>query len=146
MPLLSRQCGLLCVSQALPGKLCWYIFQKFFLIFLSFDYLYRSSDLNAADGTWAATEDPWGSYLNVSEFNKDSWSTPFDNLFRQSKRASGALNIGDHGTTWVPVDWSVSCFSSFRTLNCDGQGFLIAIVLLQNWENYNVNGVQVDEQ
>jgi hypothetical protein len=47
--------------------------------------------------------------------------------------------IGNHGTTWVPVDWNVST---------DKQYYVMSYVFvlhdtccLQTWQNYNVEGV-----
>mmetsp|Transcript_82775 Transcript_82775/g.222014 ORF Transcript_82775/g.222014 Transcript_82775/m.222014 type:complete len:80 (+) Transcript_82775:133-372(+) len=64
--------------------------------------LARTTALNAVDGTWAAADDPWGAYLT-------------DPRVEQIGGGKNAF-IGNHGTTWVPVDWNT-------------------------WENYNVEGV-----
>mmetsp|Transcript_82776 Transcript_82776/g.222015 ORF Transcript_82776/g.222015 Transcript_82776/m.222015 type:complete len:115 (+) Transcript_82776:133-477(+) len=56
--------------------------------------LARTTALNAVDGTWAAADDPWGAYLT-------------DPRVEQIGGGKNAF-IGNHGTTWVPVDWNVS--------------------------------------
>ena len=73
--------------------------------------------MNAVDGTWAAADDPWGGYLTVScdlvlfttcsFFVSDYTSVAQDKGLESVGGGKNAF-IGNHGTTWVPVDWNVS--------------------------------------